>query len=135
MEVEAKVRFMGEIVTPPHPCSTWNERRGYLTASLLDPISAWRIVQQVDTCRPNIFLLHKKWSILMNEDKVEGKAMCYGIRELTGKKTPESNSIQRTGSPEMIEYTKMETMMRAWLKKWTPKRSVRDKKERPVEAV
>jgi hypothetical protein len=105
------------------------------SGSLVDPISAWRIVQQVDTCRPNIFLLHKKWSILMNEDKVEGKAMCYGIRELTGKKTPESNSIQRTGSPEMIEYTKMETMMRAWLKKWTPKRSVRDKKERPVEAV
>jgi hypothetical protein len=66
---------------------------------------------------------------------VGGKAMCYGIRELTGKKTPESNSIQRTGSPEMIEYTKMETMMRAWLKKWTPKRSVRDKKKRPVEAV
>src|SRR5438270_8814740 len=21
---------MGEIVTPPHPCSTWNERKGYL---------------------------------------------------------------------------------------------------------
>jgi hypothetical protein len=38
MEVEAKVRFMGEIVTPPHPCSTWNERRGYLTASLLETL-------------------------------------------------------------------------------------------------
>jgi hypothetical protein len=24
--MEAKVRFMGEIVTPPHPCSTWNEK-------------------------------------------------------------------------------------------------------------
>jgi hypothetical protein len=71
----------------------------------------------------------------MNEDKVEGKAMCYGIRELTGKKTRVSNSIQRTGSPEMVEYTKMETMVRAWLKKRVPKESARDKKERPVEAV
>jgi hypothetical protein len=71
----------------------------------------------------------------MNEDKVEGKAMCYGIRELTGKKTRESNSIQRTGSPEMIGYAKLETMMRAWLKKWAGKGSARDKKERPVEAV
>ena len=61
----------------------------------------------------------------MNEDKVEGKAMCYGIRELTGKKTRESNSIRRTGSPEVIEQAKMETMVRAWLKKWTPKRSAR----------
>ena len=41
----------------------------------------------------------------------------------------------RTDSPEMIEHAKMETMVRAWLKKWTPKRSARDKKERPVEAV
>ena len=61
--------------------------------------------------------------------------MCYRIRELTGKKTRESNSIQRTGSPEMSERAKMEDMVRAWLKKWTPKRSARDKKERPVEAV
>jgi hypothetical protein len=61
--------------------------------------------------------------------------MCYGIRELTGKKTRESNSIQRTDSPEMIEYSKMETMVRAWLKKRVPKGSARDKKERPVEAV
>jgi hypothetical protein len=30
MEVKVKVRFMGEIVTPRHPCSTWNERKGYL---------------------------------------------------------------------------------------------------------
>ena len=71
----------------------------------------------------------------MNEDKVEGKAMCYGIRELTGKKTRESNSIQRTDSPEMSEHAKMETMVRAWLKKRVPKGSARDKKERPVEAV
>jgi hypothetical protein len=71
----------------------------------------------------------------MNEDKVEGKAMCYGIRELIGKKTRESNSIQRTGSPEISEHPKIETMMRAWLKMKVPKRSARDKKERPVEAV
>jgi hypothetical protein len=77
----------------------------------------------------------KKWSILMNEDKVEGKAMCYEIRELIGKKTRESNSIQRTGSPEMSEHPKIETMLRAWLKKRVPKGSARDKKERPVEAV
>jgi hypothetical protein len=34
MGIEVKMRFMGEIVTPSHPCFTWNERRGYLTASL-----------------------------------------------------------------------------------------------------
>ena len=27
VEAKAKVRFMGEIVTPRRPCSTWNERR------------------------------------------------------------------------------------------------------------
>jgi hypothetical protein len=61
--------------------------------------------------------------------------MCYEIRKLTGKKTRESNSTQRTGSPEMSERTKMEDMVRAWLKKRVPKGSARDKKERPVEAV
>ena len=61
--------------------------------------------------------------------------MCYGIRELTGKKTRESKIIQRTGSPELIEHSKIGTMVRAWLKKQVPKRSARDKKERPVEAV
>ena len=61
--------------------------------------------------------------------------MCYGIRELTGKKTRESNSIQRTGSPETSERAKMEDMVRAWLKKRVPKESARDKKERPVKAV
>jgi hypothetical protein len=66
---------------------------------------------------------------------MEGKGMCYEIRELTGKKTRESNSIQRTGSPEMSEHPKIETVVRAWLKKQVPKRSARDKKERPVEAV
>ena len=127
---------MGEIVTPRHPLLHVERKEGLsYSVSLGDPISAWRIVQQMDTCRPNISTLRKKWSILMNEDKVEGKAMCYGIRELIGKKTRVSNSIQRTGSPEMIGYAKMKTMMRAWLKKWTPKRSARDKKERPMEAV
>jgi hypothetical protein len=71
----------------------------------------------------------------MIEDKVEGKVMCYGIRELTGKKTRESNSVQKTGSPEISEHPKIEIMMRAWLKMKVPKRSARDKKERPVEAV
>jgi hypothetical protein len=61
--------------------------------------------------------------------------MCYGIRELIGKKTRENNSIQRTDSPEMSERAKMEDMVRAWLKKRVPKGSARDKKERPVEAV
>jgi hypothetical protein len=45
MEVEAKaeVRFMGEIVTPSHPCSTWNEKRGLsYSVSLGDPISFCR---------------------------------------------------------------------------------------------
>jgi hypothetical protein len=64
--------------------------------------------------------------------------MCYGIRELTGKKTRESNIVQRTGSPEMSEHSKIRTMVRAWLKKWMHEgsaRDKRDKKERPVEAV
>jgi hypothetical protein len=66
---------------------------------------------------------------------MEGKGMCYEIRELIGKKTRESNSVQRTDSPEMRERGKMEDMVRAWLKKRVPKGSARDKKERPVEAV
>lgn len=61
--------------------------------------------------------------------------MCYRIRELTGKKTRESNIIQRSGSPEVSEHAKMEAMVRAWLKKWVPKGSARGKKERPVEVV
>jgi hypothetical protein len=61
--------------------------------------------------------------------------MCYGIRELIGKKTRESSSIQGTDSPEILEHPKMETMVREWLKKRVPKGSARDKKERPVEAV
>ncbi len=59
-----------------------------------------------------------RMSYLYNkENKVEGKAMCYGIREFTGKKTREGNIVQRTGSPEMSEHSKRETMVRTWLKK------------------
>src|SRR5918992_5040056 len=61
--------------------------------------------------------------------------MCYGIREFTGKKTREGNIVQRTGSPEMSEHSKRETMVRTWLKKWVHKGSARDKKERPVLCV
>jgi hypothetical protein len=61
--------------------------------------------------------------------------MCYGIGELTGKKTRESNIVQRTGLPEMSEHSKRETMVRAWLKKWVHKGSARDKKERPAPCV
>jgi hypothetical protein len=66
---------------------------------------------------------------------MEGKTMCYGIRGLTSRKTRESNIVQRTGSPEIIEHSEIEAMVRAWLKKWVHKGSVRDKKERPVEVV
>ena len=77
-----------------------------------------------------------RMSYLYNkENKVEGKAMCYGIREFTGKKTREGNIVQRTGSPEMSEHSKRETMVRTWLKKWVHKGSARDKKERPVPCV
>src|SRR5918992_1700309 len=61
--------------------------------------------------------------------------MCYGIREFTGKKTREGNIVQRTGSPEMSEHSKRETMVRTWLKKWVHKGSGRDKKERPAPCV
>lgn len=61
--------------------------------------------------------------------------MCYGIRDLIGKKTRESNVIQRTGSPEMIEHTKMETLVRTWLGKLGHKRDAREKKERSLEEV
>jgi hypothetical protein len=71
----------------------------------------------------------------MTGGNIEVKAMCYRIRELISKKTRESNNIQRTGSPEMSEHPKIETMVRAWLKKQVPTGSARDKKEKPVEAV
>ena len=61
--------------------------------------------------------------------------MCYGIRKFTGKKTREATVVQRTGSPEMIEHSKMETLMRAWLGQLGHKRGAREKKERPLEVV
>jgi hypothetical protein len=39
---------------------------------------------------------------------MEGKAMCYGIRELIGKKTREDTVIRRPGSPEMAGRSKVE---------------------------
>jgi hypothetical protein len=44
--------------------------------------------------------------------------MCYGIRELIGKKTRESN------------HPKIETMVRAWLKKQVPKGSCARQEEK-----
>jgi hypothetical protein len=67
--------------------------------------------------------------------KMEGKAMCYGIRELTGKKTHEDTVIQRPGSPEIVGYSKVEALVREWLGKLGHKRSAREKKERPLEVV
>jgi hypothetical protein len=61
--------------------------------------------------------------------------MCYGIRELVGKKTRESNIVQRTGSPEMAGRSRVETLMRAWLGKLGHKRDKQEKKERPLEVV
>ena len=67
------------------------------------------------------------------ENKVEGKAMCYGIRELVGKKTREV--VQKPGSPEMARRSKVETLVRAWLGKLGHKRGAQEKKERPLEVV
>lgn len=67
--------------------------------------------------------------------RLEGKTMCYGIKELVGKKTRENTVVQRPGSPEMAGRSKMETMVRAWLGKLGHKRGTREKKERPLEAV
>jgi hypothetical protein len=61
--------------------------------------------------------------------------MCYGIKELVGKKTREDTVIRRPGTPEMAGHSKMETMVRAWLGKLGHKRGAREKKERPLEAV
>ena len=61
--------------------------------------------------------------------------MCYGIKELVGKKTREDTVVQRPGSSEMAGRSKMETMVRAWLGKLGHKRGAREKKERPLEAV
>jgi hypothetical protein len=61
--------------------------------------------------------------------------MCYGIKELIGKKTREENVVQRPGSPEMVGYSKVETLVRAWLGKLGHKRGALEKKERPLEVV
>jgi hypothetical protein len=53
MEVEAKVRFMGEIVMPCHPCSTWNERKGYLQHL------SWRPYFCVEDCATGGYLQAK----------------------------------------------------------------------------
>jgi hypothetical protein len=61
--------------------------------------------------------------------------MCYGIRELTGKKTREETVVQRPGVPERVSYSKVETQVRAWLGKLGHRRGMREKKERPLEVV
>jgi hypothetical protein len=71
------------------------------------------------------------------ENKVEGKTMCYGIKELVGKKTREDTVVQGPGLPEMVGYSKVETLVRAWLwlGKLGHKRGAPEKKERPLEVV
>ena len=75
------------------------------------------------------------WSILIKWKTREGKIMCYGIKELAGKKTSEATVVQRPGSPERIGRSKVEALMRAWLGKLGHKRGAREKKERPLEVV
>jgi hypothetical protein len=71
---------------------------------------------------------------------MEDKIMCYGIKDLIGKKTREDTIVQRTGSPERVSYSrvsysKVETLVRAWLGKLRHKRGAQEKKERPLEVV
>ena len=61
--------------------------------------------------------------------------MCYGIRELVGKKTREDTVVQRPGLPERAGRPKVAAMVRAWLGKLGHKRGAREKKERPLEVV
>jgi hypothetical protein len=61
--------------------------------------------------------------------------MCYGIKDLIGKKTREETVVQRPGVPERVSYSKVETQVRAWLGKLGHKRGAREKKERPLEVV
>lgn len=61
--------------------------------------------------------------------------MCYGIKDLIGKKTREETVVQRSGVPEGVSYSKVETMVREWLGKLGHKRGAREKKERPLEVV
>jgi hypothetical protein len=61
--------------------------------------------------------------------------MCYGIKDLIGKKTREETVVQRPGSPEMAGRSKVDTLVRAWLGKLGHKRGAQEKKERPLEVV
>ena len=49
--------------------------------------------------------------------------MCYGIKNLIGKKTREETVVQRPGVPERVSYAKVETQVRAWLGKLGPERA------------
>jgi hypothetical protein len=61
--------------------------------------------------------------------------MCYGIKDLIGKKTREDTIVQRPGLPETVGYSKVDTLVRAWLGKLGHKRGAPEKKERPLEVV
>jgi hypothetical protein len=66
---------------------------------------------------------------------MEGKTMCYGIKDLISKKTREDTIIRRPGTPERVGYSKAETLVRGWLGKLGHKRGAQEKKERPLEVV
>ncbi len=61
--------------------------------------------------------------------------MCYGIKDLIGKKAREETVVQRPGVPERVSYSKVEAQVRAWLGKLGHRRGMREKKERPLEVV
>jgi hypothetical protein len=62
--------------------------------------------------------------------------MCYGIKDLIGKKVREETVVQRPGVPERVSYSKVETQVRAWLGgKLGHRRGMQEKKERPLEVV
>jgi hypothetical protein len=61
--------------------------------------------------------------------------MCYGIKDLIGKKAREETVVQRPGVPERVSYSKVETQVRAWLGKLGHRIGMREKKERPLEVV
>jgi hypothetical protein len=62
---------------------------------------------------------------------MEGKAMCYGIKELVSKRSRKENVVRipRT-PPERAWYSKMETMVRTWLNKKLGLRT-REKEKQP----
>jgi hypothetical protein len=61
--------------------------------------------------------------------------MCYGIKDLIGKKAREETVVQRPGVPERVSYSKVGMQVRAWLGKLGHRRGTREKKERPLEVV